>query len=177
MNMRTVIFKRLPVLLLAPATSFAQATAPARPAPVKPPQVAAPSRPAVVAPTTSGTAAAASAAPTRGARANLIAAAFDEAGFKKAGDAGQTIIVFFSGAGDAIWDKQAPLLATILREPEFARIPSYQADVASKEVAEKLLVTSPGTILVFKGGIERLRSTRMVKADAIRKMLRLNTAL
>ncbi|CAN5380960.1 hypothetical protein BH10BDE1_BH10BDE1_21980 [soil metagenome] len=155
----------------------AQAAAPARPAPVTAPRATAPVRPVVAVPTTSGAAAAPVVATSRAAHANLIAAAFDEAAFKKATDAGQTVIVFFAGAGDAIWEKQAPLLAVILRETEFNRIPAYQADVANSELTAKLLVKSAGTILVFKGGVERLRSTRMVKADPIRKMLRLNTAL
>ena len=175
--------KSMPLILLLATVlatvsqANAQAAAPAKPAPVTAPKAIAPTKPTVAAPTTSGSAAAPVAATHRAAHANLIAAAYDEASFKKATEAGQTVIVFFAGAGDAIWEKQAPLLSVILRETEFNRIPAYQADVANAELTERLLVKSAGTILVFKGGVERLRSTRMVKADPIRKMLRLNTAL
>lgn len=180
MKLSHVIF--LLATILAPilttiSRADAQAAAPAKPAPVTAPKAVAPARPVVAAPTTSGSAAAPVAATNRAARANLVAAAFEEAAFKKATEAGQTVIVFFAGAGDAIWVKQAPLLAVILRETEFNRIPAFQADVANTELTDKLLVKSAGTILVFKGGVERLRSTRMVKAEPIRKMLRLNTAL
>jgi hypothetical protein len=177
MKQKSLTLLTASALLAAPFFAFAQATAPAKPAAIAAPRVAAPTKPTVAAPTNSGAPTTAAGTAAKVPRANLIAAAYDEAAFKKAADAGQTVIVFFAGAGDAIWEKQALLLATILREPEFNRIPAYQADIEQAELAEKLQVKSASTILVYKGGVERLRSTRMIKADPIRKMLRLNTAL
>lgn len=177
MNSRDVIFINACIPLLAISTAFAQAKAPVQPTAAKGPQVAAPSKPTAVVPTKSGIPGEPPPPAAKPVRANFIVAAFDDAIFKRTTETGQTVVIFFSGAGDPIWDKQAMLLASILREPEFSRIPSYQIDMTSTELVDRFAVKSAGTILIFKGGIERLRSTRMVRVEPIRKILRLNTAL
>lgn len=140
--------------------------------------------------TTSTTPATAATAPTQTTAAGAAAATkvinpapyvatrFEEASYKQRAEAGNPILLIFSHASDAVWQRQAPVLQGILREPEFGRIAVFQIDIgAYPSVAERFLVSSPGTLLVMKDGFERLRSTRMVKADVIRKMLRLHTAL
>lgn len=110
--------------------------------------------------------------------APYVATRFEEASYKQRAEAGNPILLIFSHASDAVWQRQAPVLQGILREPEFGRIAVFQIDIgAYPSIAERFLVSSPGTLLVMKDGFERLRSTRMVKADVIRKMLRLHTAL
>lgn len=127
---------------------------------------------------TQTTAAGAAAAPKVINPAPYVATRFEEASYKQRADAGNPILLIFSHASDAVWQRQAPVLQGILREPEFGRIAVFQIDIgAYPSVAERFLVSSPGTLLVMKDGFERLRSTRMVKADVIRKMLRLHTAL
>lgn len=110
--------------------------------------------------------------------APLVATKFEDGAYKQQIDAGTTILLLFSETGDPVWTKQAPILQTILKEAEFGRIAVFQIDTGtSPTVADRFLVKTPGTLIILKGGVERLRSTRMTKPDVIRKMLRLHTAL
>lgn len=172
---------------LISVSGAAQTQAPAAP---QAPAVKPPDAPTAAGTTTSTTPATAATAPTQttagGAAAATkvinpapyVATRFEEASYKQRAEAGNPILLIFSHASDAVWQRQAPVLQGILREPEFGRIAVFQIDIgAYPSVAERFLVSSPGTLLVMKDGFERLRSTRMVKADVIRKMLRLHTAL
>lgn len=109
--------------------------------------------------------------------ANMVAPAFNEIAFKSAADADAVVFLVFSQAGDSIWEAQAPLLKTILKESEFGKIANFEIDLKNAALATRFSVTAPGTILVMKGGVERIRSQRMITADVIRKMLRLHTVL
>ncbi|MDZ4083400.1 MAG: thioredoxin family protein [Bdellovibrionales bacterium] len=110
--------------------------------------------------------------------APLVATKFEDGAYKQQIDAGTTVLLLFSETGDPVWTKQAPTLQTILKEAEFGRIAVFQIDTGtSPTVADRFLVKTPGTLIILKGGVERLRSTRMTKPDVIRKMLRLHTAL
>lgn len=169
--------------------SGAQVTAPQAPKVVTP-QVSAPS---VSAPpmTTSGAAVpqstqqptAISPTSTPAARAllpaaPLIATRFEDGAYRQQIEAGSTVLLVFSETGDPIWAKQAPVLQGILKEAEFGRIAVFQIDTGtSPTIADRFLVKIPGTLVIMKGGVERLRSTRMTKPDVIRKMLRLHSAL
>lgn len=172
---------------LISVSGAAQTQAPAAP---QAPAVKPPDTPTAAGTTTSTTPATAATAPTQTTAAGAAAAPkvinpapyvatrFEEASYKQRAEAGNPILLIFSHASDAVWQRQAPVLQGILREPEFGRIAVFQIDIgAYPSVAERFLVSSPGTLLVMKDGFERLRSTRMVKADVIRKMLRLHTAL
>lgn len=172
---------------LISVSGAAQTQAPAAP---QAPAVKPPDAPTAAGTTTSTTPATAATAPTQTTAAGAAAAPkvinpapyvatrFEEASYKQRAEAGNPILLIFSHASDAVWQRQAPVLQGILREPEFGRIAVFQIDIgAYPSVAERFLVSSPGTLLVMKDGFERLRSTRMVKADVIRKMLRLHTAL
>lgn len=172
---------------LISVSGAAQTQAPAAP---QAPAVKPPDAPTASGTTTSTTPATAATAPTQTTAAGAAAATkvinpapyvatrFEEASYKQRAEAGNPILLIFSHASDAVWQRQAPVLQGILREPEFGRIAVFQIDIgAYPSVAERFLVSSPGTLLVMKDGFERLRSTRMVKADVIRKMLRLHTAL
>lgn len=172
---------------LISVSGAAQTQAPAAP---QAPAVKPPDAPTAAGTTTSTTPATAATAPTQTTAAGAAAATkvinpapyvatrFEEASYKQRAEAGNPILLIFSHASDAVWQRQAPVLQGILREPEFGRIAVFQIDIgAYPSVAERFLVSSPGTLLVMKDGFERLRSTRMVKADVIRKMLRLHTAL
>lgn len=172
---------------LISVSGAAQTQAPAAP---QAPAVKPPDAPTAAGTATSTTPATAATAPTQtnaaGAAAApkvinpapYVATRFEEASYKQRAEAGNPILLIFSHASDAVWQRQAPVLQGILREPEFGRIAVFQIDIgAYPSVAERFLVSSPGTLLVMKDGFERLRSTRMVKADVIRKMLRLHTAL
>ena len=76
-----------------------------------------------------------------------------------------------------MWLQQGPVLQTVLKEPEFKQLLAFQIDATNAELMGRFAVSVPGTLLVIKGGFERIRSTRMVKADVIRKMLRLQATL
>lgn len=176
---------------LISVSGAAQTQAPAAPqAPAVKPPDAPTAAGTTTSTTTSTTPATAATAPTQTTAAGAAAATkvinpapyvatrFEEASYKQRAEAGNPILLIFSHASDAVWQRQAPVLQGILREPEFGRIAVFQIDIgAYPSVAERFLVSSPGTLLVMKDGFERLRSTRMVKADVIRKMLRLHTAL
>ncbi len=152
------------------AGSAASVTAP------KVPTVTAPAVTAPVVTAPAGTAA----APTFNTsvqKAAAIAVPYDEATFKTAMTAGTSILLLFSGAADTIWLQQGPVLQTVLKEPEFKQVLALQIDATNTDLMGRYAVSVPGTLLVMKGGFERIRSTRMVKADVIRKMLRLQSAL
>lgn len=173
-----------PVLLTAnltnaqTATQHVPATTPALiPATVTKPTVTVP---AVAAPQTPQPATPGNLPPGRSVlpAAPLVATKFDDSAFRQQIEAGATVLLIFSETGDPVWLKQAPVLQSILREAEFGRIAVFQIDTAaSPMVADRFLVKTPGSLLILKGGVERVRSTRMTKPDAIRKMLRLHTAL
>lgn len=147
------------------------------------PQINSPKTPTVASPTV--TAPAGASAPsastpafnTSPQKAALIATAYDESAFKNANASGNAVLLLFSGAADAVWQHQSTVLQAILREAEFAKIPVFQIDATNADLMSKYSVQVPGTLLLVKAGVERLRSTRMVKADVIRKMLRLQSAL
>lgn len=166
---------------LATLTSAALAQTSSKPQSIQKPTVRAPQAPTVAAPTAptaDGAPAPVGGAPAAtGPAAALITKAFDESGFKSASDAGRAVVLVFSGVGDPIWAKQAALLQTILRDQEFNQLVSFQIDMTNAELAERFNVKAPGTLLIMKAGVERLRSTRMIKDDVIRKMLRLHTVL
>lgn len=110
--------------------------------------------------------------------APLVATKFEDGSYKQQIEAGTTVLLLFSELNDPIWTKQASVLQGVLKEAEFGRIAVFQIDIgANPAVADRFLVKTPGTLVVLKSGVERLRSTRMTKADVIRKMLRLHTAL
>ena len=149
---------------------------------VQNPKVALPKAPTVSSPTViaPATTAPSPATPAQGvARGNgsNVATPYEENAFKAAASTGAPVFLVFSGVGDTIWVQQAPVLQTILRESEFARTPAFQIDLANVDLATKYNVAIPGTMIIMKGGFERLRSTRMVKPDVIRKMLRLQSVL
>lgn len=99
---------------------------------------------------------------------------YNEAEAKTLADADRVLVLTFAKGDDAKWMGQVPTLTTVLREREFAAIAVMQVDLATQAtIAEKMAVIEPGTILILKGGIERVRSTAMVKADPVRRMLRL----
>lgn len=154
--------------------AFAQAPAPV-PAilPMQNPKVMTPKSPTVSTPTVSSPAVKA----TASAGAPFVTQTYDENAYKAAVSTGAPVLLVFSGVGDSIWAQQAPTLQVILRESEFSRTPAFQIDMSNSELATKYNVTVAGTLLIMKGGYERLRSTRMTKADVIRKMLRLQTVL
>ncbi|MDX9731920.1 MAG: hypothetical protein RBT63_09130 [Bdellovibrionales bacterium] len=113
-----------------------------------------------------------------GAAVTGVTRAFDEPTYKRLSEGGIPVVLVFSDSRDPIWQKQAQLLSVIFREIEFAKIQSFQIDlVANHQVANQFNVSSPGTILIMKDGIERVRSTKMTGADPMRKMLRLQSAL
>ncbi|MBN8539254.1 MAG: hypothetical protein J0L82_02615 [Deltaproteobacteria bacterium] len=181
-------FCNLIFFLTALAASFAgaQTTAPKAPT-VTSPSVTKPtvSPPAVPAPVAPQTAAPQATPPTSTPAprsllpaAPLIATKFEDGAYKQQIDASTTVLLIFSETNDPVWTKQAPVLQSILKEAEFGRIAVFQIDTGnSPTVADRFLVKIPGTMVIMKGGVERLRSTRMTKPDVIRKMLRLHTAL
>ncbi len=161
---------------------YAQPAAP--PAAGKLPPIAAPKVPTVTAPvvtspTVTPPAGAAAAPPfnTSIQKATAVATAYDEAAYKAATTAGTSVLLIFSGAADTIWAQQGPVLQSVLKEPEFKQLLAFQIDATNVELMGRFAVSVPGTLLVMKSGFERIRSTRMVKADVIRKMLRLQSAL
>jgi hypothetical protein len=178
--MKSCFYLMLSIVFLT-AYASAQTTAPKAPtvtAPtVKAPGVTAPTIPAPQPPQANGP----SGAPqSRGLlpAAPLIATKFDEGAYKQQTEAGSTVMLVFAETGDPIWAKQAPALQGLMKEPEFGRIAVFQIDIgATPAIADRFLVKIPGTLLMMKGGVERLRSTRMTKPDAIRKMLRLHAVL
>ena len=158
-------------------SAMAQAPAPVTKPAVQAPQVTAPKTPTVTTPSGARAETPAATAPAPGQKAALIAAAYDETAYKTAAATGGAVLLIFSGAGDTIWTQQSAVLQPVLREAEFARLPAFQIDMSNAEAALHFGVTVPGTLVLMKGGFERLRSTRMVKADVVRKMLRLQSVL
>lgn len=171
-----MIWITLPLLVISSVAS-AQTQAPSAP---KAPVVAPPTTPSAASST------APSATPSGGAAdttkviapAPYVATRFEEASYKQISDSGNTILLIFSHASDSVWQRQAPVIQSILKEPEFGKIAAFQIDIgAYPAIGQRFLVGAPGTLLMMKGGFERLRSTRMTKPDVIRKMLRLHNAL
>jgi hypothetical protein len=165
-------------LFLIGSVAGAQATPPTMPKVTTPtvsaPAVSSPAQPQGTAPTPTNTPVARTLLPA----ATLIVTKFDDEAYKKQIEAGSTVLLVFAETNDPVWMRQAPVLQGVLKEAEFGRIAVFQIDTGtSPNIADRFLVKIPGTLIIVKGGVERLRSTRMTKPEAIRKMLRLHTAL
>ncbi len=173
MNALTVVKKIATMISMAglcceAPLAYAQTTAPVRPGPVTVtpavvPTIAEPIRTKVA---TSNT-----------QIAPLVAPTFDDAAFRRATETSSIVVLLFASATDAVWAAQAAAFKAILQEAEFNQTLTYQVDVTNAELSSRFSVKSAGTILVFKAGVERLRSTKMMNPDVIRKMLRLNSVL
>ncbi len=153
------------VLICAiPHVAIAQKTAPAVAAPAKPtaaPQKAAP-------PT-----APAAAAPVAAQKAQLLFPAFNDAQYRGSQSAGRPSILVFAQNGHPVWLKQAPTLQVIMRSADRVDADVFQVDITDQATCSSFKVTTPGTILVMKDGMERLRSNGMIREAALKKFLRL----
>src|SRR5271155_5884204 len=85
---------------------------------------------------------------------------FNQAQFDADKTAGKPVAVVFHAWWCPTCRAQAPLLKTLAAQPEFAAITVYIANYDSEKGLKKALgVTKQSTIVVFKGSVERARST------------------
>ena len=141
-----------------PYVAIAQKTAPA----------SAPSKPAAAVQTSAPTA-----VPVAVQKAQLLFPAFNDAQYRASQAAGRSIVLVFAQHGHSLWLKQAPTLQVIMRSADRVDADVYQVDITDQAICGGFKVTTPGTILVMKDGVERLRSNGMVREAALKKFLRL----
>ncbi len=153
------------VLICAlPGVSFAQKTTPTAAAPAKPTTAS-----QKVTPPTAPTAAASVTAQ----KAQLLFPAFNDAQYRGSQAAGRPSLLVFAQNGHPVWLKQAPTLQVIMRGADRVDADVFQIDITDQTVCSGFKVTTPGTILVMKDGMERLRSNGMIREAALKKFLRL----
>jgi len=108
--------------------------------------------------------------------ASLASAAevpFDQAKFDAARAAGEPVAVVFHADWCPTCRAQAPLLKDLTQQPEFAPVTLYVANYDTEKTLKKSLgVTKQSTIVVFKGGKERARSTGDTHEDSLASLLR-----
>jgi len=108
--------------------------------------------------------------------ASLASAAevpFDQAKFDAARAAGEPVAVVFHADWCPTCRAQAPLLKDLTQQPEFAPVTLYVANYDTEKGLKKSLgVTKQSTIVVFKGGKERARSTGDTHEDSLASLLR-----
>jgi len=98
---------------------------------------------------------------------------FDQARFDADKSAGKPVAVVFHAWWCPTCRAQAPLLKTLAAQPEFAPVTVYIANYDSEKVLKKSLrVTKQSTIVVFKGGAERARSTGDTHQESLAALLR-----
>jgi thioredoxin len=98
---------------------------------------------------------------------------FDQARFDADKAAGKPVAVVFHAWWCPTCRAQAPLLKTLAAQPEFAPVTVYIANYDSeKELKKSLRVTTQSTIVVFKDGAERARSTGDTHQDSLAALLR-----
>lgn len=143
--------------------AVAQKTAPVVPAPAKPatpiPTAAPPAAP--------------TAAPVAIQKAQLLFPAFNDAQYRGSQAAGRPTLLVFAQHGHPVWLKQAPTLQVIMRSADRIDADVFQIDITDRAVCSSFKVAAPGTVLVMKDGMERLRGNGMVREAALKKFLRL----
>ena len=132
------------------------------------PVVAAPVKPAAVGPAPAPTA-----TPVAIQKAQLLFPAFNDAQYRGCQTAGRPTLLVFAQHGHPVWLKQAPTLQVIMRSADRIDADVFQVDITDRAVCSGFKVTAPGTILVMKDGMERLRGNGMVREAALKKFLRL----
>lgn len=113
------------------------------------------------------------ASPSAVQKAQLLFPAFNDVQYRGSQAAGRPSLLVFAQNGHPIWLKQAPTLQVIMRSAERVDADVFQIDITDQAVCNGFKVTTPGTILVMKDGVERLRGNGMVREAALRKFLRL----
>jgi len=98
---------------------------------------------------------------------------FNQVQFDADKTAGKPVAVVFHAWWCPTCRAQAPLLKTLAEQPEFAPVTVYVANYDSEKNLKKSLgVTKQSTIVVFKGGAERARSTGDTRQDSLAALLR-----
>jgi thioredoxin 1 len=98
---------------------------------------------------------------------------FNQTQFGADKTAGKPVAVVFHAWWCPTCRAQAPLLKTLAEQPEFAPVTVYIANYDSEKNLKKSLgVTKQSTIVVFKGGAERARSTGDTRQDSLAALLR-----
>ena len=106
-------------------------------------------------------------------QAQLLFRKFDEAQFQESQKAGRASLLVFAESGNATWLKQGPALQILLRDSERIDVDVFQIEAQDRSLTGRFQVTQPGTLIVIKNNLERLRSSGMIKDSALRSFLRL----
>lgn len=113
------------------------------------------------------------AAPAVVKKAQILFPIYNDMQYRASQSAGRAVLLVFAEHGHPVWLKQAPVLQVIMRSADRVDADVFQVDITDRAVCSTFKVTTPGTILVMKDGMERLRSNGMVREAAIKKLLRL----
>lgn len=139
--------------------------------PSAPPAAAAPAKttPAVAPPSAQQPPAAGTGAQST----QLLFAEYNETQFQSSQAAGRAAMLVFAQSGHPVWLNQAPRLQVLMRSSERADVDIFQVDISDQALCAKYKIKTPGTLVVIKDGMERLRSTGMTRDAALKKFLRL----
>jgi thioredoxin len=97
---------------------------------------------------------------------------FDQAQFEAARSAGKPVAVVFHADWCPTCRAQAPLLKQLAQSPELRPLTLYVANFDTEKALKKSLgVTNQSTIVVFKDGKERARSTGDTQRDSLAELL------
>jgi len=108
-----------------------------------------------------------------GTMASAAETPFDQAQFDSDKIAGKPVAVVFHAWWCPTCHAQAPLLKTLAAQPEFAALTVFIANYDSEKGLKKALgVTKQSTIVVFKGSVERARSTGDTHQESLAALLR-----
>ena len=98
---------------------------------------------------------------------------FDEATFAALQNADKPILIDVRADWCPTCKKQAPVISSLLADPEFAGYTVLEVNFDTEPaVLKQFKVTQQSTLIVFKGKAEKARSTGVTQQDDIAALLR-----
>jgi thiol-disulfide isomerase/thioredoxin len=98
---------------------------------------------------------------------------FDAAAFQAAQDAGKTIVLQVTAKWCGPCQRQRPVVANLLGNPDFSRLMVFDADYdLHKEALVKINALHLTTLIIYRGKTEFLRSSGETRPEMVEAFLR-----
>ena len=98
---------------------------------------------------------------------------FDAAAFQAARDAGQTVVLEVTAKWCGPCQRQRPVVAQLLAEPELAKLTVFDADYdLHKAELARLKALQLTTLIIYRGATEIERSSGETRPEMVRAFLR-----
>lgn len=108
-----------------------------------------------------------------GSKAHASLVPFDAAAFSAAKDAGKSVVLNITAKWCGSCQKQRPVVAALLNNPEFAHLMVFDADYdLHKSELRKLNAQQLTTLIIYRGGTEVARSSGETRPEMVAAFLK-----